>query len=70
MESSSLSEDECSSAASKRKQTVRFSAAQKTCLEAYYCQGMTRTAKEDSHVISNAARDTNLTTAQVKVSNA
>ena len=50
-----------------KKPVVRFSKAQKACLESFYQQGMTSTAKRHSSLISLAAKDTQLSADQVKV---
>ena len=76
MEDSSLSEGETygeteaeeGRPSTVKKRAVRFSKAQKACLNAYYCQGMTGAAKENAHLIAQAVKDTHLTSSQVKVS--
>ena len=50
-----------------KKPVVRFSKAQKACLESFYQQGMTSTAKRHSSLISLAAKDPQLSADQVKV---
>ena len=45
----------------------RFSEAQKACLKAYFQQGMQGTGKKHASLIHCAARDTHLSTDQIKV---
>lgn len=47
----------------------RFSKAQTACLNAYFERGMNGTGKDDFPIIQQAATDTALNVAQVKVSN-
>ena len=49
------------------KKKIRFSEAQKTCLNTFYLHGMTGIGKKHSVLIEQAARDTHLTTHQIKV---
>ena len=72
-EDSSSSHDDSSSSnkgpeEKKAKLTtqVRFSVAQKACLNSYYSNGMTSTSKNHCLMISRAAKDADLTVAQVK----
>ena len=46
---------------------VRFSRAQKACLESYYKLGMNSIGRSHSLLIAKAAADTHLTAIQVKV---
>ena len=67
----SADEEECpqhvSWNVSLKKKAVRFSEAQRACLNAYYVKGMSGTGKNMHPLICKAAKDTHLSTAQVKV---
>lgn len=50
-----------------KSRVVRFSEAQRACLNLYYHQGMVGVGKKEALLISKAAKDTHLSTNQVKV---
>lgn len=50
-----------------RSRVIRFSAAQRAYLNTYYQNGMTSVAKRYSLLISQAAKETKLSTSQIKV---
>ena len=50
-----------------KSRVVRFSEAQRACLNSYYRQGMVGVGKKEALLISKAAKDTHLSTNQVKV---
>ena len=50
-----------------KKKIVRFSEAQRACLNSYFSAGMNSTASEHAPIIKNAAQDTHLSAIQVKV---
>ena len=53
--------------ASASKGKLRFSEAQKACLNALYMNGMTGVGKKHAALVAKAASDTQLTIDQVKV---
>ncbi len=65
--SSDSGEDEVASSPPKKKKIVKFTSAQRFCLNQYWSRGLTGCGKKYSPVIIKAARDTGLTCDQVKV---